>query len=160
MFKVINFLEMTILKTLFLSSPVISVFLLVNVSNLSTCFKSFLSFLQLCLINTRSAKDADIRNICNKGVIIGSTYTRITCIESVCLKDIYIKGISFKNACIKSAGTKATYIKSTFVGVAYIKNICAGNTSIINHSKIHLQSFPILEVKLFQTGLENKARVG
>lgn len=41
-----NFLELTYLKMFFLNGLVISIFLLVNISNLLIYFKSFSSFLQ------------------------------------------------------------------------------------------------------------------
>ena len=44
-------------------------------------------------------------------------------------------------ACIESA-----YDKGACVG-----SICVGSTSAVKHSEMHLQSFQILEVKLFDT---------
>ena len=50
---------MMILKTFFLNNLIIFVFLLINISNLSICFRSFASFLQPCLTGTKDTKNAD-----------------------------------------------------------------------------------------------------
>lgn len=52
-----KFLEGNNLGNIFLSSPVISVFWLVNISNLLTYSESFSAFLWLCSIGARGAKD-------------------------------------------------------------------------------------------------------
>lgn len=100
---------MMILKRCFLSSLIIFLFLPVDLSNFSTCFKSFLGFLQLCLINTKSF---DARKICTKQIYANNT----------CIKDILIYA---SNICTKNVGIESIYIKNI-----YTKSICSGNACI------------------------------
>lgn len=73
---------MTILEIFFRSSFVISIFQLINVSNLLTWFSMvFLSILQLYSTLTKNVVIADIkrayiRNTCAKSTSIKGTYTR------------------------------------------------------------------------------------
>lgn len=59
------------------------------------------------------------------------------------------------NTCIKGTGTEGTYAKSTctgFIGAAGTESACTGSAGAVKHSKIHSQSFLILEVELFDIG--------
>lgn len=57
--KVINTLKIIILKTSFLCNLISSIFLLVNLLNLSIYFESFLDFLQLYLPSIGNIKNAN-----------------------------------------------------------------------------------------------------
>ena len=120
---VTNSLGVTTLETSFSSSPVISVILSVNVSNLSTRFGSFPGFLQPYSTGARGAKGADWdimltrpsssdgkgakdinRGACIEAAGIGSTCTRDTCARGTCAGN----ASSAVSACIKGAGPEGT----------------------------------------------------
>lgn len=70
-----------------------------------------------------------------------------------------------RNTYIKAPCARDVYIKSVFIGVvcnsnACIKVTCARSASAVKHLGLYLQSFQILEVKLFRTGLGTKVKVG
>lgn len=77
-------------------------------------------------------------------------------IESFCIRNIYTRNIGAINLSL----TVGVYIKSAFVKAIYSKNIYAKSAYTIKYSKMHLQFFQILEIKLFETRLETKIGVG
>lgn len=137
--KMLNSLRVMTIKTSFTSGLAIfsyldvvyldnlaSVFMSINVSNVSTYCKSFLDFFWPNLFNGKGAKGT------NK-----ITYIRATSIGSICTRDTYARGINIKDtfftggACINSA---------------FIKGVCAKNTyirsaSAVKHLEMHSQSF-------------------
>ena len=181
----------------FLSSLVISVFLLVNVSNLSTCSRGFSSFPQPCSTGTQSYNAGKIftRQACVDGACIKdvsaypgnvstqdtgteSTYIKRACARGTCF-DVACKeadicsdsacteaGTSIGGACIEGASTNSASIAGTCAGRACIEGIYTSSTSAkdactrfasdksayiatvcaVKRSKMHLQSFWILEV--------------
>lgn len=157
--RIINSLGVTTLETSFLSSLLISIFFSVNVSNLLTCFRGFLSYLQLCSTSAKGIKSADWDMILTRPslsdgkviyievVNIGSSYTRDTCAN----RDTSTrKAFSVRDACVKDI---------------FVTSICAESTSArsanaLKHSEVHLQSFWISELKLFGIRLETKIGAG
>lgn len=111
--RIINFSKVTILKTSFSNSLVISVFLPFNLLNLSTCFEGFSGFLQQC---STGAKSSNAKKIC-----IRKAYAKDTCIKDVsaCTSNIYIK----------DTGTKTIYIKSTCIRGTCFSGACIGGAS-------------------------------
>lgn len=109
-----------ILKTFFSSNPIVFVFLLVNLSNLSTCFKGFSDFSQLYLAGTKSSDTGEI------------------CIRQICINDTYIENVLAyaSDVCIEGAGTKSTcirdvYIRGIYSNDAYTRaDICFGGACI------------------------------
>lgn len=152
--EIINSLKVTIMKTSFTSGltifscldtecfySLVFVFLLINAPNISTCFERFFSFLQPSSPDDRSTKSTN-KVACIRAANIVSTYIRDTCAKSTNAKNTSFAGdVYIKNAIIKGAYTENTYVK---------------NVSTVKNLGIHLKSFLILEIKLFDTGLENK----
>lgn len=97
-----------------------------------TCFECLLGYSRLHLINAKSAKGADIGDICIEDTYISDTFVGSTCIEGT-----YIEGIYIDSACIKNTFVKSIYIS----GINAVKRL-----------KILLQSSQILEVGLFNLG--------
>lgn len=134
---------MTILKISFSSSPVISVFLPVNLSNLSTCFESCLGFPQPCSTNTKSSDAGEIyiRQAYIKGVYIedvsacaSNVCTESTHTESTYIKCAYIRGICFSDICTETSicSSIACIGVGTSIGDAFTKNTCAMVTCTYN----------------------------
>lgn len=73
------------------------------------------------------------------------SYTRSACIRDSCVRDTCIGDTSAYTA---SAYTKSTYAKNAF----FVKSAYISTDNAIKHLEIYLQSFRILEVKLFGTG--------
>lgn len=78
-----------------------------------TCSECFLGCPRLCLINVKSAKVANIRSVCIKGVDIDSAY----------IKGVYVKG---------------AYIDDTCGRGVFVKSTCIDVIGAIKYSKIHL----------------------
>lgn len=130
--KITNFLDLTILKTFFASSLVIFVFLPVNLSNLFTCFRSFLGFLQQCLT---SIKSSDITKICTRQTCANSayitdfsTYASNVCIEGAGTKSTYIRGACTRDICFYGACIRATGIDSIGITDSCTRKACTGGT--------------------------------
>ena len=107
---------------------------------MSTCSKGFSGFPRPSSSDGKGAKGTD-RVVCTRAASIESTYT-----SGTGAGDTFSTG----SACVKGA----------FVGSACAESTCTGGASIVEHSRIHLQFFQILEVKLFGTGLETKVGAG
>lgn len=124
--------------------------------------------MQLGLFGTKNAKarNSYIKSNCTKGICIkriclksasirviciGSTYFSNICARGICARNVF----SAINTCIKTAGHQNTYLKD--IGK---ESTCIGGAGAVKHSKIHFQSFLILEVELFRTGLMTGVRVG
>lgn len=141
-----NFLEVTILKTFFFSSLVISVFLLINLSNLSTRFGGFWSFLQPYSTGTKSSNAGEIciRRGCVKGAYIKdvSACTGNFCTNNAGTKNICIEGVYTRATCSGSACTgvgtctKDACIGDTYTRGASKKNACIGGADAAKHLKI------------------------
>lgn len=108
MSKITNSLEVMTLKTFFSSNPIVFIFLLVNLSNLSTCFKDFSDFSQLYLAGTKSSNTGEI------------------CIRQTYINDAYIENILAYagDVCIKGAGTKSTCIRDVYIRGIYSNDVC------------------------------------
>lgn len=156
--EIINFLKVTTMKISFTSGLTIFfyldaeyfdslafVFVSVNVSNIFTCLKGFSSFLQSSSPDSKDAKG-----------INSVAYIRAPAIGSTCTRDSYAKNISAED--ISSAG--GVYVKGTIVRGTYTESIYVHDASAIKYLEMHLQSFQILEVKLFETGLEIGVKTG
>ena len=80
-------------------------------------------------------------------LVLGA-YIRSTCIEvTYSAKNTYIKGADTKDTDTKDIYARGAY--TGFISGAGTERTCTGGASIIKHSKIHLKSFSILEVELF-----------
>lgn len=119
--RVINSSKITILKISFSSNLVISIFLLVNISNLSTYFNGFASILQLYLTGVRGTKNA------NWDIIL---------MQLGLSDNKNIKNID-KNAYIKFVDTIRTYIRSSYINkytrtrdIFIARSICVKNTFV------------------------------
>lgn len=80
-----------------------------------------------------------------------------TSIGNACIRDVDTDVISIKDTCARRAFTDGAYTGSICAKVlciksAFKKGACVGTVCAIERSKMHLQSFSILEVKLFNTG--------
>ena len=156
--EMINSSRVTTMNTSFTSSPAIffcldegysdilaSVSVLVNASNMSTRSGGFPGFPRPSSSDGKGAKGTD-RIACIGAAGIGSTCTKDTCARGTGAGDT------------SSAG--GAYVKGAFVGGACAESTCASGASAVEHSGMHLQSFRILEVKLFGTGLEIRVGAG
>lgn len=95
-----------------------------------TCSRSFIYFLRPSSFN---AKVTDAESACIRNA--KSFCIKVACSRHTCNRDTYIRNNSSAvSACIKNADRKST---------------CTGDTSVFKHSKIHLQSFSISEIELF-----------
>lgn len=108
---------------------------------------SFPGFLQSCSTNIRGAKGVNVGIICIRGSCVRSTYIKVFCSKITCVENVNIGDICGRNACIKGVGSESTGIRGTSIKNSYIKS-----TDAIEYSKIHLQSFLISKVKLFDKG--------
>ncbi len=70
--------------------------------------------------------------------------------RSLSVKDINIRGASVGSTFAVKACVRGTCIEST----------CVNSVNAVKYSEIHLQSFWILKVKLFNTGLEIRVGAG
>lgn len=114
-------------------------------SNVDTIWISSKCFLYCLLSNLFAAKDVNVKNVyigSIKSFCIGDTYTRNIYTRSNCIKIIF----STLSTYIKNASFNSTSIKDTNKKTAYARNIYS-----IKSLKIHLQSFLILEIELFDT---------
>ena len=68
LFEITNFFRVMTLETSFSNCLIIFIFLLVNKSNLSTHFGSYLDFPQLCLTSARGIKGLLVRDACSKSI--------------------------------------------------------------------------------------------
>ena len=156
--EVINSSGVTTMNTSFTSGPAIfscldagysdilaSVSASVNASNMSTRSGGFLGFPRPSSSDGKGAKSTD-KVACIGAAGIGSTCTRDTCARGTDAGDTSFAG----GVCVKGA----------FVGGACAESTYAGGASAIEHSEMHLQSFRISEVKLFETGLETGVGAG
>lgn len=110
--EITNSLGVTILKTSFSSSLIISVFASINISNLLTHFEDFSDFAQPYSTGAKGAKDTD---------------WDIMLMQSSSSNGKGVKGTN-RDACVKNAFVKGVCAKSTYTGVA----------STVKHSGIHL----------------------
>ncbi len=102
----------------------------VNASNMSTRSGGFPGFPRPSSFDDKGAKGTD-RVACTGVASIGST-------------------------CARGTGAGDT----SSAGGACAESTCAGGASAVEHSEMHSQSFQILEVKLFRTGLETGVGAG
>lgn len=74
----------------------------------------------------------------------------VTSSEVISLLEVTVFLVEFAcstwGTCVKDDGTESAYIAGTYAGRACIRGI-----DTIDHSRLHLQSSPILEVELFGT---------
>lgn len=123
------------LEIFFSIGLIISVFLMINISNLLTYFRGFLGILQLYSTITRGANwdviliwpslsnGKDIKGT-NMGIFIQATG-----IENICTKDTYIENAStIKDTCIQGIFVRNSYIESTSIRV----------TNTIEYLRVHL----------------------
>lgn len=169
--RVINFLEVTTVKTSFAwglaifscidakySDSLASIAPLVNTSNIFTCFRNIRGFPQLCSIDARGAKSADVGNSCIGGfsvrdACIESADTESPCARGFCIKDVYIKAFYGDVTCIVSASVGYTYSWGACIDDSFAREVCArsiifgsayiDSTDAIECSKIHWQFFQI-----------------
>lgn len=93
-----------------------------------------------------AAKSANVEKACMESA--KSSYTRGTYASNTYIRDTCIGNVfSAISACIKGAGPNNTSTEGAGRKNAYIRSICT-----IKYSRIHLQSFSILEIKLFNLG--------
>lgn len=105
-----------------------------------TSSRGFLNCLQACLAKIKNVKSDDIRGACT---------------QSTCFMENMSAGHAYS-------------IEVTYVWSFYIKNVCARDVCIgdicdVNTVKcleIYLQSFQILEMRLFSTRLEIRVETG
>lgn len=83
-------------------------------------------------------------SFCIKGACIKAFCNKVICIGNVSIRDTYRQGV-----CIDNISSKKTYARSTYIGDIYMDS-----NDAIESLEIHLQSFQILEAKLFSTRLE------
>lgn len=153
--------------------------LLVNLTNLHTIehisnrnailsyFRHYLGYLQASLFSIKDAdaksacarsiyiRNACSRNICTKGICTRDVYAKDACIRDICMRVTYIEHIFAVGACARKVYIKSAYIKSIYVRDTFIRGV-----GTIYCLRIHLQSFQILEVEQYDTGLETKVEVG
>lgn len=98
---------------------------LINVSNMLTCFRGFLSCLQPRLLDVQ---DASTGSAYIGGACAGDSCTRGTCIEGTCTKV----------ACIKGTSSEGTYIGSTCGRDTCIESVCIGNINAIKCLGMHM----------------------
>lgn len=146
---------MTTLEKFFSSSAIIrGVYAKsVYIENVSTCAEN-------TYIESTSAGSNGGKYICIENAYIKASYGKFiyienSCIENTCDRVAYIGDTSVERACIKSV-----CIKEVFNGCTCVRNIYAGSVGAIEHSKIYLQFFQILNLKLFGTRLETGVGVG
>lgn len=145
-----NFSRVITLKTYFLSNLIIFLFLLFNLSNLSTYSRGFFCFLQPYWTGTKcfNAKGIYIRqvftqnayiedfsscavnlyteDVSTESTYIGSNYIRSICSNNVCTgAGICIGGACIWDAGIDVAGSTDTYAEKACIGYAWTSNICA-----------------------------------
>lgn len=87
-----------------------------------------------------SAKNTYVKGIGTKGASIENTYIKGISTTGICARDICITNI--------------------FLGAVCAKNTYTRGPNTIEYLKMYLQSFLILEVKLFRIGLETGIRIG
>ncbi len=108
----------------FPSSLVISIFLLVNISNLLICSKHFLSFLQSYLIGVRSNKGVNWDIILTYLSLSNSknakNINRSACIKTVSIRSTYTRDIY----AIKSTGARNIFLLKMLVLLSTQKYIC------------------------------------
>lgn len=77
--------------------------------------------------------------------------------ENNCIRDVYIKGTCSKTEAAGIAGicngawTSSTCTKGPCIGFTSDEGACVENVYTVKHSRMNLQSFQILEMKLFGT---------
>lgn len=116
-------------------------------------------------LNTCKLLETFLEVITSLGV---TTFLRVIALKTIFLIGLVIffysgasvKGVCIEDSFVKVLWIKSIYVNSIFVGVACNKSFCVRSASIGKHSRIHLQSFLILKVKLFRTKLENGVRAG
>lgn len=142
----------TCLKTSFLNSPEVLIFLLIIALNLSfkkqisdwdtilTCSGCFLGSPQSYFFDAKSvdAGRVCIKRACDEGTCIGNI--------SACASDAYIRSTCGKGTCIGGAYIKAFCIDSA----------CISSFGAVKYLRIYLQLFQISEIRLFKTTLETR----
>lgn len=102
-----------------------------------------------------SIKDTATEGACIEGICIAGT-----CIASPCARGLWVKSICncAGGACIRAWGacTGSTYTKDASNRATSDKDTCIGSFCLIEHKKMHLQSFQIFELR---GGFELKIRV-
>lgn len=120
---------------------------------------SFISFikseLKTCLLFKTSSKVISLLELTVSLVKVicstRSTYVKVANIEDACITGICTKKTCFENVCTSSIYVKRICTRATSNNSAYVKSVC-----VIEHSRIHLQSFQILKLE----GVRLKIRVG
>lgn len=115
---------------------------LIHTPNMLSYFGGFLDFPLSLSTKEKGIKGADIGGFWLDNACVGGFI-----IKDVGTKSVYIVGTCAERAYIGSTCINNIYAKDAYIGVASDKNICAGSIYIIEHLKMHLQSFWILKVR-------------
>ena len=75
------------------------------------------------------------------GACIGGTCAKVTCSGSACTR-----AANTRDACIGSSYAMGACTKGAYLGGAGTESACTGDTGVVEHSRIHSQSFSIFEV--------------
>lgn len=99
-----------------------------------------------------STEIADTKDVDIEGTNIKDTGIENDYIWSTCLYNAYTRDISIGFASIVG-NSNSTWIKSIYTRSTYARDICMGKFNIVKYSKLHLQVYQILKVRIILFGI-------